>query len=886
LHKSGDRVVSGSKVADVSDSCKSEVFHRGSVFLSNEYPELDNPAAHLSQIELMNATCLSFFKSKTALGQFARESLKPVSACIVQGEDQSSLMWPVPPPRWRWSACKRLGFRRRKRKRFFQARAMLLQSLVIGLNWETLGHSLKPPAKARVGFPINQHQHSILERLETKLTHFLRIGEFVPDDLGRASDKFQGVIKNMKELPRCTLGLQDLEQLFNHIQHGISKGSSDMGQFEETQNLGGSPADPSSGSQVRASAKSSHDVHPGHCCVFDTSRSAQTLACGSRPVVADRVKWKNPPSFDPVPFLKNPLVRAAYKDPEALRKSPDQWPTSNPGKVFCTKPELLKLAGKWDSLDACCLFDAREKDWHEAVGLFCVAKDSDFDRLIMNPKAINSRMHTISEATKTLAPGAMLGLLHLRDDQFFRVCADDLTDFYYTFKISRARALRNCIRMKFHPEEVQHFRCFHDGLRNSKEILFALNTLAMGDSLAVEIAQAAHAEVLRQLCGAMISKEVLRYRHPVPRGDCVELLAIDDHVTLQKVLKTEYPLNPRKRDTLIFEASGRAYQQVQLIQQEKKRKRNLLQATILGCHFDGEEGIASAPRGRLAVLAFLTMRVVILGTCTPKLLSTILGCWIHALLFRRVLFSVLDAVFAEGRGKGQHEVFCLSPQAKNELELLSVLSTMAHSDLRVNYSPYIYTTDASPWGGAVCKAQIGQTASAELWRHCEQKGFYTRLENPVSAILSEKGIDHEGNLFGEPTAQEDHSKPIIFHPLPSLSEGILFDAIELFRGSGNWSEAHVAMGLSVHDGLDTDGRRLRCLDLSDMSVFREISSLALRRVVREWHAGVPCLCYGNLRRPRVRSKEQPYMVSTLKILSLGSIIALLSELGLSLCWPS
>lgn len=85
LHKSGDRLVSGSRVADVSDTCKSEVFHRGSVFPSNEYPELDNPAAHLSQIELMNATCLSFFKSKTALGQFARESLKPVSACIVQG---------------------------------------------------------------------------------------------------------------------------------------------------------------------------------------------------------------------------------------------------------------------------------------------------------------------------------------------------------------------------------------------------------------------------------------------------------------------------------------------------------------------------------------------------------------------------------------------------------------------------------------------------------------------------------------------------------------------------------------------------------------------------------------------------------------------------------
>ena len=85
-----------------------------------------------------------------------------------------------------------------------------------------------------------------------------------------------------------------------------------------------------------------------------------------------------------MPFLTNPLLRAAYKDPETLRKPPNMSPRSAPGKVFCTRQELLKLAQKWDSLGACRIFPASCKDWHEAVGLFCVAKDSEYDRLILN----------------------------------------------------------------------------------------------------------------------------------------------------------------------------------------------------------------------------------------------------------------------------------------------------------------------------------------------------------------------------------------------------------------------------------------------------------------------------------------------------------------------
>ena len=46
-------------------------------------------------------------------------------------------------------------------------------------------------------------------------------------------------------------------------------------------------------------------------------------------------------------------------------------------------------------------------------------------------------------------------------------------------------------------------------------------------------------------------------------------------------------------------------------------------------------------------------------------------------------------------------------------------------------------------------------------------------------------------------------------------------------------------------------------DMSDGAITRELISLALRRVVLDWHAGVPCLSFGTLRRPQVRSKARP-----------------------------
>lgn len=348
------------------------------------------------------------------------------------------------------------------------------------------------------------------------------------------------------------------------------------------------------------------------------------------------------------------------------------------------------------------LLPVESKDLEEAVGLFCVGKDASFDRLIINPTTINSRMHCISQSTKELAPGCLLTLLNLKPDEMIRYQADDLSDYYYTIVVTEARAARNAIRMPFSWDEIKHFRCCSDDLKG-KRVLICLRTLAMGDNLAVEVAQQAHSNLLRKLCGSLLAHETIRYRYPIPRSSFVEMLSIDDHVGLQKLPKNKFKDNPCLRDTVVFQRASQAYKAVKLIQHEHKQQRNQVSGVILGADFDGLEGIVMAPRSRLSILILITCEIARRGTCTPRLLATILGCWIHALLFRRVLFAVLHEVFQQGRGLPQDKLFRLSPQAINELLLISALGPCAQTNLRVGYSRH------------VCKSMGRRSNSCSSW---------------------------------------------------------------------------------------------------------------------------------------------------------------------------
>lgn len=106
-------------------------------------------------------------------------------------------------------ATARQNLRQRRRRKFFETRAKMLNLLLCTLNWETLGQPKAPPPCAQLGAPISKQQPGVIERLEALLTHCLRMPQFDGHELGWAAGKFQGFIDSLQQLPDTHSGSED-----------------------------------------------------------------------------------------------------------------------------------------------------------------------------------------------------------------------------------------------------------------------------------------------------------------------------------------------------------------------------------------------------------------------------------------------------------------------------------------------------------------------------------------------------------------------------------------------------------------------------------------------------------------------------------------------------
>ena len=300
----------------------------------------------------------------------------------------------------------------------------------------------------------------MLDRLDSLVEHFARAGNFTAASLGRSADKLDRLLQAAKELPDLIEEV-DLTEIVSHVKEVFDP-------YSRSRDCN-TPLKPSVSENNNQDHRNdlNHDFSTGKVS-FD--------ACTAKPVVADRIKWEHSPQFDPRPFLVDPIVRRAFEDPSFLRLPEEFWERKPAGKIHCSRSEVLKLAQKWDAKGACRIFNSTQVKHDEAVGIFAVAKDQDYDRLILNPVVVNGRMKAYSNYTKQLAPGCMIGLVQLHDNEVLRISADDLAEMYYTFRVPDRRALRNCLRVKFRASELAHLSCF-DPSKHQGECYISLGAL-------------------------------------------------------------------------------------------------------------------------------------------------------------------------------------------------------------------------------------------------------------------------------------------------------------------------------------------------------------------------------------------------------------------------
>ncbi len=786
----------------------------------------------------------TFCSSRTPLGNFCRQCLHMMGSC----HDSSKQLFPCPIPAKIAAPSTELRSGRR-RSRYLQRVTIRehLRIFVASCNWLVLG---KPKDLSATWPPCTAAQSRMLVFLEDGISLFYRLSPGPSSGLDRALGKFSSIGDSLQQLTAATQALrQDLDS--------YSRGSRPS-RSSDADTSGAKLPDNSVSPHLGASGVEGSGVKLG-------GSSHNTTAMQLDP---DRIPFKHNPSFDAEQFINDPLLKAGFMNPRHLQLPAEAWPKVRRAHVMCPRDKLLRLFKKWDSVGCLALLETKASDSHYRCGLFAVYKNAEKDRQILNPIPENGRTMSMNSSTLTLAHGSLLCDLHLGPDQDLLIGADDLEDFYHCFRVPAAHAHRNHIHGVFPADLFRGWHAWSSELEG-KQVVGCFNTLAMGTSYAVEVAQHTHTNLLRR-AGLLTPSQQVCYRKPLPRGSLLQLLCIDDLAILQKVPRG-LPSDSHKvfrHDIDLLGKAGSAYSIAGLRTSSKKSVRNESKAVILGGELDGRRGTLCAPRLRILMLSKLTLRLVQIGWTTKLLLETIIGSWIFVLLFRRPLLSLLNDVFHEGSGvKSRDTIFYLSTGAKQELLLLALWAPFAYTNLRSIPLSQIFCSDASLAGCGVCSAAVGPSTTLELCRVSEQKGFYTRID---SSTLGCYDAVQEGGIALESRIP------------PPLQEGFLWDFAEVFRGSGHLSQGHREAGLSVHPGFDiADGESG---DILAVSTFLSIIGLICRRVIRAWHVAPVCTTFGTLRRPRLRSKLEPFGFNPSEpATSLGNRFAIRGGFILSLC---
>eukprot|EP00971_Amphidinium_carterae_P053553 1055013-Amphidinium_carterae.1 len=586
------------------------------------------------------------------------------------------------------------------------------------MNWLVLGKPCRLPRDPGYGVQLSNQQRAMWFRIEGQCATWIRLGSGPRSGLGRSLRKFADLTSVVDRLSSALHVLGSTDQYLQSFRSDRCEGTTAKHE--------------ASGSDSKASEFTSGSLKSvaseGPKCIAEVSRAGRTVA---QPIVADRLRFKHIPSFDAVRHFESLLLRAAYVRPEALWVPEEFWPSVGKVRVHASRRELLRIFETWDRVGCLSLIDARESDPRYRCGLFSVYKDEQRDRQIVNPIPENSRCFQVAEDTKGLAHGCMLGEIVLDPGEDLVLSASDLSDCYHTFVIPESHSRHNHISGIFPPDQLAHLRAYRPELAQCQFLVGCFKALPMGKGYAVEMTQQAHRRVLEK-CGLMRGDDRVQYRAPIPRGPVYELLVIDDLGILSREPK-QRPVADSRSVGLLQNAEVQ-YKQVKLHVSGDKMVRGEKAGTLLGAEIDGVRGEVRPPAIRVLCTAEITLHFLRLGVITRALLEELVGVWSSFLLHRRQYFSLLSAVYHEGENEPRDQLFRMSPACAEELLSLCVLAPLIYSDLRAQYLPKLFATDASPWGAALTEARITTKAAEEFARHAEQKGAYCRLSDSHASV--------------------------------------------------------------------------------------------------------------------------------------------------------
>ena len=245
---------------------------------------------------------------------------------------------------------------------------------------------------------------------------------------------------------------------------------------------------------------------------YDPSLNLDTAMCGAKEVDPSRISLPEQGGIlDPRNHLsgqrlqqflampaKIPQACSFTKDKPACHKvDPERWPS------------LLRKLHDADMITFLLKKDVlAEGRKNIKGGLFCVPHKPESDRLINERRPLNARERRLEWCQ--LPAGPMLSQLILSKTESVRASGDDLSNYFYLIK---------------HLDEWQHRNCFREpvkgklmpglGLNPNEWYLPAFKVVCMRDTNGLDLAQATHEAILREV-GCVHPSQTLVYGNVFP----------------------------------------------------------------------------------------------------------------------------------------------------------------------------------------------------------------------------------------------------------------------------------------------------------------------------------------------------------------------------------
>ena len=608
----------------------------------------------------------------------------------------SASLWPMPLP-YRFRAASLDGGVRALRN--------AVDLVVALLNWLHLGRPHRAPAELCQPAPLRGEQRAAVRRLEAMLSEVVSHPAVVAADMGRVAAKIEGLEKMVAALQK-----QGAALAANH--HGYHDGPGCVPRFD--------PVELDFGESVAGGSK---------------------ISTVAQPVVASRIDFGGAAAFDPVEFLDADCADH-YLHPFDFAIAEQDAEVDPPrARVLASPAERGRLLAKLDQSGRLRLRPSQLCRERHVNGMFCVPKSLEKDRLILDARGPNGLELGRTAWTRSMANAVSLFGTILAPEEVLVFSGTDLRDYYYQYRVSDQRIVRNALALEIPEGEARMYTCFEEEFAGLGPFRACFASMAMGDLNSVEFGQCAHLSLVLN-AGCVLEHELLTMKSQPSRSKIQGGVVIDDLVIAERMPRSEFEqgAHGKSEGARRLQFAERKYEEVRLPQNLRKTFREQLRAEFWGAAVDGDEGTSRPTVSRLLPVLSLTAAVAKLGYGTRYLLEVIAGFFISVFQFRRRCMALLEEVFRAPRDIGEHVTFRFWPRLVAELWSLVVIAPIVRWNFRTRTCAEVSATDASDEWEAEVVTEVPKEMADELWRHVLRKPVWTRLLRRDLAALREAGL--------------------------------------------------------------------------------------------------------------------------------------------------